>query len=506
MKPLFKAVFILTIFSIITRLLGFVFHIYLSRALGAEMLGLYQVASAFIGILMTIVCSGIPLTTAKLTSRYTAMGDLRRKNRSAGSAFVIALSLSVALCAIVYLGQDIFSHIFADERCVEIMICMLPAVIFSAVYAVLRGVMWGQNKFFSVSITELFEQVVRIVLTIVLLVTLADKAQSGVMVSKAFSIACLCSALLACVLFFRFNNKLDFSKGEYRNVFASASAITGIRLTNSISAPLASIIVPAQLIACGLSQSESLALYGVMMGMTTPLLYIPMSFIGSLGMALVPNLASQLARKDYAGIRTSLYKSFAVVLFLSFVFIPIFLSVGNCVTAWIYNDQMAGILLQRSAILIVPIAMCGMSNSILNGMSLENKSFWNYLVGSASMLLILLTTTRFIGIDAVIVANGVSNLIICALNLRLLYKHVPELKLDIMPKVLKYTLICIPTALLGHWTHNLLCININPIISAVVCSIIMCVAYCLLAVCFGLVQMDSIITNLRRRKMLKTPV
>ena len=66
MKSIFKAVAIITIFSVITRALGFVFRIFLSRKLGAEGIGLYQMGTSILGIFMTLIASGLPLTTAKL--------------------------------------------------------------------------------------------------------------------------------------------------------------------------------------------------------------------------------------------------------------------------------------------------------------------------------------------------------------------------------------------------------------------------------------------------------
>ena len=498
MKSLFKAVFILTIFTIITRFMGFVFHVYLSRSLGAQMTGQFHVASGIISILLTIVSSGIPLTTAKMSSQYTTIGDFKKKHQAAGSALVIALIASIVISSLVYCGQGLLKGIFADQSCMKLIIVMLPAVIYSAIYAVLRGVMWGESRFFAVSITEVFEQVVRIVLTIVLLNTLKDKTQSTMVVAKAFSIACLSSALLATILFFRTKNKLAFSRGEYAKVLKSSAAITGIRLTNSLSMPVCSIILPAQLIAMGISQSQAMSLYGSMVGMALPLMYIPMSIVGSLGMALVPNLASQMSKKNYQSIRNNLVKSFDLVLFLSCVFIPIFLSVGGEITYILYKDQMSGILLEKSFLLVLLISLSGITNSILNGMGLETKSFWHYLVGLGSIAVILLSCTRLLGIDAIILALCASYICIIALNIRLLHKNIPQLNIELGRKLAKYALICLITTLFGKWTHNLL-INILPafISMLIVCAIIG-VIYCILCAIFGLQQIKRIMLIKRK--------
>ena len=69
-KSLFKAVFIITVFSISTRLLGFLLKIFLSRQIGAEGLGIFQVALSIAMIFITLVSSGLPLIVSKKTAEF----------------------------------------------------------------------------------------------------------------------------------------------------------------------------------------------------------------------------------------------------------------------------------------------------------------------------------------------------------------------------------------------------------------------------------------------------
>ena len=87
MQRLFKATMIVTFFSVATRALGFVLRIILSRFLGAEMLGHYQVAMSIFGVLMTLVASGLPL----VVSRNVAYNKSINNNKQAFS-FVSASS------------------------------------------------------------------------------------------------------------------------------------------------------------------------------------------------------------------------------------------------------------------------------------------------------------------------------------------------------------------------------------------------------------------------------
>ena len=95
MKSFFKAVAVVTIFSVITRTLGFFFRIFLSRKLGAEGIGLYQMATSILGIFMTLISSGIPLTTAKFVSKYESQNELIKRNKVVSSSLVIALIIAV---------------------------------------------------------------------------------------------------------------------------------------------------------------------------------------------------------------------------------------------------------------------------------------------------------------------------------------------------------------------------------------------------------------------------
>ncbi|MDR2635183.1 MAG: oligosaccharide flippase family protein, partial [Clostridiales bacterium] len=70
---MFKSVATVTAFSVMTRMLGFVFKIYMSRTFGAETVGLYQIGMSVLSLLFAFTASGIsPILSrrvAELSSR-----------------------------------------------------------------------------------------------------------------------------------------------------------------------------------------------------------------------------------------------------------------------------------------------------------------------------------------------------------------------------------------------------------------------------------------------------
>lgn len=493
MKSIFKAVALITIFSIITRCLGFVFRIYLSRKLGAEALGVYQVAYSVIGVLITLVSSGLPLTTAKIVAKYEVQNEQKRKYSAVTASLIIGIAVAATISLIVWLGQGGFSSLFTDKQSTNVLITLLPAVIFSAVYSVFRGAMWGKNNYFGVCITEFAEQLFRVVITIIMLHSLTDTLALAVGTAKAFTYACAFSALLAVIIYFRQGDRLHFSKSEYIPILKSASPITGIRVASSFIQPISALIIPAQLVLIGYTKSEAVAAFGVMMGMTFPLLYVPMAVIGSVGVVLIPNISTLIAKNEYKQIESNISKSFSVSIFCAMLFVPLYLSVGDLIGIVLYDNAFSGILLQLAAVNVMPIAICNMTGSILNAMNLEVKSFVHYLIGALAMLISLFGLTRFLGINALVIALFLCMTIISVLNIRLLYKTLPDLKLNVMKTLGKYALIVAPSALLGYLLSGIL-INYLPVfVTAILAGGISVLFTLLLANVFNVFKIEKFI-------------
>lgn len=116
MRKFFKTVAIVTVFSICEKFLGFLYRIYLSRTIGAEGMGLYQVALSVFALLLTICASGTPITVSRLMTKYRAEGKTLKAERviSAGLSFTFLLVLPV--CAVFFLFTDHFSFLFVAPK------------------------------------------------------------------------------------------------------------------------------------------------------------------------------------------------------------------------------------------------------------------------------------------------------------------------------------------------------------------------------------------------------
>ena len=138
-KQIVKTMTIVTVLSVIERLLGFIYRIFLSRNLGSEGVGIYQISLSVVGLLMTLTASGIPITISRIMAKHDAEKSSQLAYKTVTAGIILSLVLSVPIVLILLFFPDTFSFIFTDKRCFTLLRIVLPGVIITSVYAVIRG-------------------------------------------------------------------------------------------------------------------------------------------------------------------------------------------------------------------------------------------------------------------------------------------------------------------------------------------------------------------------------
>ena len=143
MKKFFKAVLITTILGIITKILSFVLKIYISREIGAEALGFYQISLSAFFLLCSLVTSGLPLIISRKVAK-----NKDSENKVVGAGLIIALIITAIVVTVVLCFPNLFSKIWGQNQSLNCLYILLPAVLFTAIYVPFRGSLWGKKRFF----------------------------------------------------------------------------------------------------------------------------------------------------------------------------------------------------------------------------------------------------------------------------------------------------------------------------------------------------------------------
>lgn len=470
MQNLYKTTALVTMFTAFEHFLGFLYRIILSRTLGAEGLGVYQVALTVYSVFLTLSASGLPVTLSRTISKHRAANTPKRGHAATSAAVLIALMFSLPVTLLLFLLRDPFSHIFADPRSADLFYILLFGLSFTALYTVIRGSFWGNRRFFAYSVVELFEEISMITIGILLILVIPSDLPNVNKAAVAVFISHFLSFVIALSYYLFKGGKFTSPKGEFLPILKSSLPVTSMRAASSLISSLISVLFPMRLIASGVSPARAMSEYGVVYGMVMPVLMLPSTLIGSIALVLVPELAESYYKKDREKVATLVKKSLNITLLTAFLLLPLFLVCGQSVGIFLFSDAESGKLISYSAFLLVPMSISMIATSMLNSIGCEKQTLCIFLAGSAAMLFSVWFLPKYLGSGALIVGMALDYLLVSVSSLILLGKRT---KLGSGKYCLKLLLVALPSVAAGFGLKYLLMRVMSYIPATVIVLIVM---------------------------------
>ena len=147
-KAIIKSAIILTSANIITRVLGFFYRIYMSKTIGAEGMGLYQIITPLYLLIWAISSSGLSTTMSKLTAQEKAKRTTGKCRKNI-DYFPLIISVTIALCLSISVhnfAEKISQYIIKDKRTTLSLKWLSPCFPFMAAGSVIRGYFLGMQE------------------------------------------------------------------------------------------------------------------------------------------------------------------------------------------------------------------------------------------------------------------------------------------------------------------------------------------------------------------------
>lgn len=464
--------------SVAERGLGFLYRIVLSRLIGAEALGLYQVALSLFALFLTIGTGGIPITVSRMISKSKAENRPLDEQRAVGAGLFLSLCLTLPICLFLIFFGDKLTFLFTDNRAFSVFRILLVGLCFSSLYAVFRGSFWGNKQFLLPSILEIAEESVMVVVGVLLLRsapigTGAERAAWAVVISYLFSFTA--SALC----FFYRGGKIARPKNALKPLFNATLPITSVRASSSLVNSAVAVLLPVMLVRAGFENSEALTLFGVVSGMVLPILFIPSTIIGSLSLVLVPELSEDFYRKNFTRLKKNISRGLNFAFLLACVLIPFLFILGRDIGLLAFSNAVAGEMIAIAAPVLLPMSLGMISTSMLNSMGFEKQSFLFYFIGAAAMLVCILTLPAVCGIYSYLIGFGASFTLTALCNLIFLQKKCGVFQKTSgqvrVHRIFIPLLLILPTTLFGkmlcniftHFTGNLLALLFTTLLTSI---------------------------------------
>lgn len=294
---------VLIIGGFITKILGMLIKIVMTRIVGTEGIGLYMLMNPTFMLFIAIATLGMPTAISKLVSE-----DKRNNKKLISSAVPIVIIVNIFIMITILLSAKWISHSLLHEPRTYYAILSIGIVLpFISISSILRGYFFGKQKMIPHVVSNVFEDIVRLISIILFIPFFMMK---GLEFAVAFlvlsNVISELSSILILLFFLPKNFKLTKkditpSLENAKDILDISLPATGSRLIGSIGMFLEPIIVTTILLKVGYSNQFIVTEYGILNGYVLPLILLPSFFTGAISQALLPVVSNGYANhhKEY---------------------------------------------------------------------------------------------------------------------------------------------------------------------------------------------------------------
>lgn len=322
-----KSTIILIIGGLLTKILGMIIRIVTTRVIGLEGIGLYMLVMPTYSLFITIATLSLPIAISKLVSENT------RNNKNVILGIIpIALLFNIIVITILILSSKFISNtLLQNSKLYYPILAMSVTLPFITLSSIIRGYFFGRQKMIPHVTSNLFEQIVRLAMTIIITPYLLKfgiiSAVTGLILFNVVS-----ELLSIFILFFFMPKNVKITKNDlkpdYDNVkdlFSISFPTTTGRIISSIGGFLEPIVITFVLLAIGYNNDYITMEYGIISGYVFPMVMLPQFLSGAVSSALLPTISSYNALNMKKAIKRKLYQAISFSLLIGIFFTIIFM-------------------------------------------------------------------------------------------------------------------------------------------------------------------------------------
>lgn len=440
--PFVTGTAILTLTGLVSRFIGFFYRIFLSNVFGAEGMGIYQLISPVLALSYSLTVSGLQTAISKYVAQEA--GNRGRESSPCGAfdtharrhflsgeqsafrtlwaGFLLAQTLSVACALAIYLGaKPIAAVCLLEPRTAPLLRIIALSIPMATVHSCINGYFYGIRQTAVPALSQLAEQVFRVGSVYLIYYACEQKGYAlrisfavvGLVIGESASMIVSVVAILARAKHVfpaddkRYSTQVrpprrqsifdyisQFNAGRshsYRRICGQllrlALPLSANRLLINLLQSVEAIYIPNRLMAYGLSNTDALGVYGVLTGMSLPLILFPTAITGAVSVLLLPIVSEADAAGNQGAVRRAILTSIRLCLLMGFGCTGLFLLFGRLAGRLLFRSELAGSFILTLSFICPFLYIASTLGSILNGLGRTGLTF---LYSVASLLLRLL--------------------------------------------------------------------------------------------------------------------
>lgn len=520
-----KGALILGAAGVIVKILGAFFRIPLANLIGAEGMSYYQSVYPIYTLFLTIATAGFPTAVAKLVSEKVAVGDYKGANKVFKVSHTVLFVTGIIAFGILFFGAEyIVTVIIKNPEALYSMKAIAPALLFVPAMSAYRGYFQGRREMSKYAVSQIIEQVFRVILGLslayFLMKTYTDKgvvygaagAMFGATIGSVASITFLMIIYLANSRQRRLEMKAskNFRDERLSTIIKKLLVIAIPIIIGASVMPLVnlvdSVIVQRRLQEAGFTVLQAKSMFGQLTGMALTIINLPSVITTAMSLSLVPSIAEAYAIGNKAKARKDTKSAIKITLLIVLPAAFGLASLATPIMQLLYPKQPAsiGFILLTLTPCVIFLGLMQTLTGILQGMGKPMIPVIALAVGMVFKVVISYTLTGIYDINVIGSALGTVVAYFIAAMINLIYvKKAMNIKFSkkeffIKPLITVTTMFVVVKLSYGL-VSKLLGNNIATLISIVIGGIV----YVIVLLGLGGIRKEEILTMPKGEKIYK---
>ncbi len=416
-----KSTIILIIGGIITKILGMLYKIILTRYLSTEGIGLYMMILPTFILFINISSFGFPIALSKMISE----DDKNNKRLLSTSIFSVLLINIFLIMIILIISRPLSIHFLHNSNCIYPIMATSLVIPFTSIEGIIKSYFFGKQKMLPSVLSNVFEDISKILIIIILLPHFKSYSISYV-VTFIILMSVLSEIISILTLIIFLPKKTKITKKDLRpsKVYLKSSLSIGVpttlsKLVGSITYFLEPIILTSTLIYVGYSNNYIIREYGILSGYSIPIILLPNFFSIAISQALLPVISKEYKKKNIKEVKRKIKQGIFYSLIIGIPFTICLILFPNIFLKLIYNTN-KGISYIRflAPICLLQYIQAPLSTS-LDAMGLSNKNFYANLLGSIIRIIFLpLLSLLKIGLWGLVISTSINIIVVTGMNIK----------------------------------------------------------------------------------------
>lgn len=286
---LLSGAFLLSVGGVLAKLFSAIYRIALTRILGGEGIGIYQLIFPFYSLCVVLATAGLPMAISKVVAKNQGKEKFILKK-----CFMFTGIIALSLVFVLLISSKGLAGLQGNKDISICYVILAPTILLISVSSVLRGYFQGKHNFTPSMLSNILEQFVKMIVGLILSLALVGisliasiiGAIVGIVVSEIISVVIL-------LLYFKKEKFKTNKKGKVsiKEITKDLLPITMTNIILPISSFIDSVLV-VNLLNINFSNNVSVFLYGLESGAVSTMVSLPTIFSFAIASVILPNITN----------------------------------------------------------------------------------------------------------------------------------------------------------------------------------------------------------------------